>query len=240
MLTLNSKKNVPIAKVGNHPLLELFEKEYAAHQLKIFFTLLGFEMANFEQLKPTQKTRLSSVFQKFHNLEKLKSSTRYYDTGDGKNKLPKFDMRKFLNEFSKAQFEDDMFSATTETIFIEQFLNPDSKVGVTAKELKLWRAFVKELCVLVLEFLQTLNVKHTHWQKTIALRNPLNRMTGNAIIMTVDRLMRIKDPSQLTELINAIVRQQANLASSVMLKSPVHQAEFQKINDLIQRYRTDI
>jgi hypothetical protein len=236
MLSLNTGKPVPLKQIDRHPLLQLFDKEYERHQLRLFFYSLGFDDSQFKMLKSRTYNRLKLVFLNFHTLEKRKESLKFYDTGDGKNRSPKFDMRKFLAHYPRII----AMKSSLGSDFAVEFLNSENLAKVSKADTQLFLSLIKDLSELASEIFNTSSIKESTWKANVEQRNPLNRMTGNAIIMTVDRLIRIKDPKVLSEVMNGVIKAQGDLIPNVVLKSPTAQTQLKKINELIHRYRTDI
>ncbi len=247
---LISKKRKPLAHFAKHKILASFEKTFKLEKTRILLEKLGFSETQVSALISKHQKTVTSFEKTFDQLERVTSTCGVINIEDGITENAVFAMTDFLRAAPKQVLK-------TEEWVPEWFFETSFSSYATKKDKKIFRkryhalakkllATYKSLYLHLSKSFAVTSVRKTqfHFEKMALLKNPRERMTGDAIIHVGDLIKnRAKSlgPQKMSKLIDLVIAGRCPDMSKPLHKVPEDlQRLAQKIEKLVAECREGI
>ncbi len=245
---LLTKEKKPLNSFRNNEVIDQFNKKFSSYLLKHFLFQIGFNDRQSDEILNTKSILIEKIYKNFSFFEKIKSTTGEQVVEDGINTPPILNMRLFLKNLPKIikDTDGDLDSPLTESLIfnitsefatevdIANLENLEGKFNILIKDFTL---LFKSLSKNIL----------TNCISRSAIINRDDRVTGNAMVFIVQKLMKKNKnvkPFSFQKIIERLIQNQVlNPEQPAGRKMRLNSEEEKIINsldNLIYMYREDL
>ena len=204
---LLTKKHKHISEFKHHQVVDFFNEMFVETRLKRLIWKLGYTSTQVDQLLNDETTRplCEKLQEKFRFFEKAVSKRSAYKVADGVTRDAIFCMRDFLREFPRFYRENKRIMNEGEFI---QLVSSDYASRLDKSEFRKKSRQIKSLQNCYIKLIRSVSNKMKSNEESVIdclverslSINRYEKLTGNAIIGVVDRMLKLRNQLSVEEM----------------------------------------
>ncbi len=245
---IKTKKKKPLVDFKSHKIIKQFNDQFDEQIKKHFMYQIGLNSKNIEKLFTRHKKIIDDIYFDFQFFEKLKTEQGVVEVEDGINHPPILNMRYFLLKLPQYLLIENF---ELDNPKIDSFIYETASEFATEHDIKHLSKYEDRFMNLIRNYSQLMTQFNSKQIDKLIQRskqiNKQERMTGNALIFIVQKIMKLKghvSHISIQKIIEALItKQMLNLDDETSFNYRLNPKEKQALNsfdNLIQIYKEDL